>query len=82
MLTPTAPDTGAIFQRLDLPTVIAGLETLKAQAQQHDGFSDDQQYWFQRYLNAWDYYRDSQPATYQESIELLISEIFGSTVFA
>ncbi len=81
MLTEQRPQTGADFQRLDLATVRQGLETLRESGLAHHGtLSADQSYWFDRYLTAWDFYRDSQPEGYQLQVESLISAIFGYTL--
>jgi hypothetical protein len=81
MLTEQRPQTGVDFQRLDLPTVRQGLETLRdAGLAHHCTLTTDQSYWFDRYLTAWDFYRDSQPEGYQLQVESLISAIFGYTL--
>lgn len=78
MLTELAPTTGADFLRLDLKTVRQGLETLaQAGAQAGGVLSPDQIYWFNRYLTAWDYYRNTQPQGYQDEVEEAIAVIFG-----
>lgn len=72
-----APTTGATFQRLDLKTVVDGLHTLKADAETNGCLSAEQAVWFNRYLQAWDYYRPSQPESYQVEVESAISIIFA-----
>lgn len=81
MLTATAPTTGANFQRLDLKTVVDGLKVLHADLELNHQLSDDQLYWFHRYLSAWDFYRPSQPESYQLEVETAIADIFGNQVF-
>lgn len=81
MLTATAPTTGANFQRLDLRTVVDGLNILHAELQVNHQLSDEQRYWFDRYLTAWDFYRPSQPESYQLEVERAISDIYGNQVF-
>lgn len=78
MLTEHRPLTGADFMRLDLATVKQGLETLRDDGQKNGGYlSPEQGLWFNRYLNAWDFYRASQPEQYQTEVEEAIAIIFG-----
>lgn len=81
MLTSTAPTTGADFARLDLKTVVDSLKLLRDELAKTHQLSDIQHYWFQRYLNAWEYYRPSQPESFQIEVETAISEIYGNTIF-
>lgn len=75
--TNAAPTTGATFQRLDLKTAVDGLHTLKADAEKNGGLSAEQAVCFNRYLNAWDYYRPGQPESYQIDVERAIATIFA-----
>lgn len=78
MVTSTAaPKTGATFQRLDLPTVVDGLQTLKADAEKNGCLSAEQADWFKRYVEGWDFYRPSQPEGYQMEVESAIATIFA-----
>lgn len=73
-----APDSGANFQCLDLATVKQGLETLRDDGERNGGWlTPEQCLWFNRYLNAWDFYRPSQPEQYQAEVESAIAVIFG-----
>ncbi|MGB3201917.1 MAG: hypothetical protein WBA99_13515 [Nodosilinea sp.] len=83
MVTSTAaPQTGAHFQRLDLKAVVDGLQSLEADAETNGGLSIEQAHWFNRYLNAWDFYRLSQPEDYQMEVERAIATIFAHHTWA
>ena len=78
MVTSTAaPTTGAHFQRLDLKTVVDGLQTLRADAETHGCLSVEQAHWFKRYVEGWDFYRPSQPESYQMEVERAIAIVFA-----
>lgn len=82
MVTATAaPTTGADFVRLDLRTVVDSIQLLRDELAKTHELSDEQHYWFQRYLTAWDFYRPSQPESFQLRVEEAIADIFGNTIY-